>query len=177
MRSLLSSTFPYSIAKDTGCWEWGGSTAGRGSTAGGGYGVLQVYGHAIEGTRTRPCVSRYAHRVSYEHYKGPIPDGYEIDHTCRNHRCVNPDHLEAVTHTENVHRGLVARGISFTPGKKPDANLENVTYRRKQSRANTDEVMVHIRAVSREAALEQVAKEEAAKDRRFAEKQFRLLAK
>ena len=35
---------------------------------------------------------------------GPIPDGREIDHLCRNHRCVNPDHLEPVTHLENMRR-------------------------------------------------------------------------
>jgi hypothetical protein len=45
-----------------------------------------------------------AHRVSYEWAKGPIPDGMELDHLCRNPACVNPDHLEAVTHGANLHR-------------------------------------------------------------------------
>jgi hypothetical protein len=44
------------------------------------------------------------HRKHYEQFKGPIPDGLEIDHTCRNTRCVNPEHLEAVTHAENLRR-------------------------------------------------------------------------
>ena len=49
----------------------------------------------------------YAHRFSYEFYKGKIPDGFQIDHLCRKRDCVNPDHLEAVTQKENINRGLV----------------------------------------------------------------------
>lgn len=46
-----------------------------------------------------------AHRVIYEREVGPIPDGLTLDHVCRNHACVNVDHLEPVTHRENVLRG------------------------------------------------------------------------
>ena len=49
--------------------------------------------------------ARRAHRVAYEHYIGPIPDGLGIDHLCRVRGCVNPAHLEPVTHAENVRRG------------------------------------------------------------------------
>jgi hypothetical protein len=51
----------------------------------------------------------FAHRVSYELAFGPIPEGMEVDHVraegCENHHCVAPDHLEAVTHAENMRRG------------------------------------------------------------------------
>lgn len=46
-----------------------------------------------------------AHRWSYEHFVGPIPDGLELDHLCRNRGCANPAHLEPVTRRENALRG------------------------------------------------------------------------
>ena len=45
-----------------------------------------------------------AHRLAYEATYGTIPPGLEIDHLCRNKACVNPKHLEAVTHKVNVQR-------------------------------------------------------------------------
>ena len=52
----------------------------------------------------RKPVKTYAHRVAYELFVGPIPDGLELDHLCRRRNCINPDHLEAVTHAENIAR-------------------------------------------------------------------------
>lgn len=45
-----------------------------------------------------------AHRAAYVASRGPIPEGLEIDHLCRNKQCVNPDHLEPVTRAENARR-------------------------------------------------------------------------
>jgi hypothetical protein len=50
-------------------------------------------------------VQQMAHRVSYEVLVGPIPPGLELDHLCRVTNCVNPSHLESVTHKVNVERG------------------------------------------------------------------------
>ncbi len=46
-----------------------------------------------------------AHRAVYEWLVGPIPDGLQIDHLCRNPGCINPSHMEPVTPRENVMRG------------------------------------------------------------------------
>jgi hypothetical protein len=50
-----------------------------------------------------------AHRLSYEWLVGPVPEGMELDHLCRVRHCVNPSHLEVVTHSVNVIRGNEAR--------------------------------------------------------------------
>jgi hypothetical protein len=49
--------------------------------------------------------NKWIHRASYEIFKGPIPEGLQIDHLCMVRSCVNPDHLEAVTHKVNTLRG------------------------------------------------------------------------
>lgn len=56
------------------------------------------------------------HRVSYEAHIGPIPDGMQLDHLCRQRACCNPDHLEPVTCRENLVRGvtIIAAQVSAT---------------------------------------------------------------
>lgn len=77
-----------------GCWEWIGSKFNK--EYGDGYGQLRM------GGRKGKVVM--AHRVAYEEYKGEIPKDKEIDHLCHNTLCVNPEHLELVTHAENMKR-------------------------------------------------------------------------
>lgn len=86
------------------CWEWPQYHDPRG------YGRVHLDGR-----------HRFAHCAAYEVEHGPIPDGLEIDHLCRNHGCFNPAHLEAVTHLENMRRSAPARkarcahGHPYTP--------------------------------------------------------------
>ena len=55
---------------------------------------------------------RSAHIVAYEWKYGLVPEGLELDHLCRNPSCVNPDHQEAVTHSENSFRGNTGQWLS-----------------------------------------------------------------
>jgi hypothetical protein len=55
---------------------------------------------------------RLAHRIAYELFIGPIPNGLHIDHLCRNRGCVNPVHLEPVTQQENMLRGYAPSAVS-----------------------------------------------------------------
>ena len=66
-------------------------------------GVNPVTGYSSIGVSIdRRAIRLYAHRVTWTHMRGPIPDGYTIDHLCRRRDCVNVDHLRAVTHRVNV---------------------------------------------------------------------------
>lgn len=69
------------------CWEWTGNRIR-------GYGYFQVDGK-----------SALAHRWLYERLVSPLALSLDLDHLCRNRCCVNPDHLEPVTHRVNVLRG------------------------------------------------------------------------
>lgn len=73
---------------ELGCIEWTGSRMPDN-----GYGRAHVNGEP-----------GYAHRLAYQLHKGEIPDGMFIDHVCCNKWCVNPDHLEVVTNSENLSR-------------------------------------------------------------------------
>ena len=77
------------VEKTPTCWLFNGAKHSRG------YGNVRVI---IDGKKT--C--RTAHKISYEHHKGPVPEGMVVRHMCDVRRCINPDHLELGTHQENI---------------------------------------------------------------------------
>jgi hypothetical protein len=113
---------------NTGCWLWVSSWRRDG------------YGHID---------FRSAHRLSYEMHKGPISKGLEIDHLCRTPCCVNPCHLETVTHAVNVRRSFESRGIPTDPelrrARHRERKRKNAARRRaelREKRANSGEVRI-----------------------------------
>lgn len=102
------------------CWQWIGRVDPKGY-----------------GTFTLSQVPKMAHRVVYEMLVGAIPASMTLDHLCRNHGCVNPDHLEVVTRGENVLRGatITARNLAKTqcPVGHPYDTANTSMYRGRRS--------------------------------------------
>jgi hypothetical protein len=90
VKASIDRRFWEKVEKTDGCWLWRASCFPTG------------YGHFRLGDR-----SVYAHRHAYVLLIGPIPEGLEIDHLCRVRACVNPAHLEPVTHRENILRSPI----------------------------------------------------------------------
>lgn len=105
-KANIMPRFLSKIEKNGTCWVWKACIDKLG------YGRLRIGG--------RKGRAFEAHIVAYRLFVGDIPEGLELDHLCRNRACVNPDHLEPVTHSENMKRGAHAiktsciRGHAFT---------------------------------------------------------------
>lgn len=93
------------VEKTDSCWNW---TAGKYR---GGYGQFR---RLVDGKWTMAKT----HRYSYEYFKGAIPKGYQICHTCDNPSCVNPEHLFAGTHKDNM-QDMVKKGRRSLKTRNP----------------------------------------------------------
>jgi hypothetical protein len=83
------------------CWLWTGKIDQYT-----GYGILNLAGGLVT-----------AHRLAYEVWIGPVPDGLVLDHLCRTRHCGNPQHTEPVTQQENILRG---QGLAAQNARKTD---------------------------------------------------------
>ena len=80
------------VVQPDGCWAWSG--------------IMNANGYTYTHWRKKIWS---AHKFAYEVYKDRVPVGLELDHLCRVTWCVNPEHLEAVTHKVNRERGSAAK--------------------------------------------------------------------
>jgi len=94
------------------CWEFSGKASNRG-----------YYQFRLPDGTQPP-----AHRVSYEFFRGAIPEGLHLDHLCRNPCCVNPEHLEPVTIKENLNRGIHKNAVKTHCPQGHEYSEENTHY-------------------------------------------------
>lgn len=119
---------------EAGCWVFTGA--------------INASGYGVIGRGGRGAGNVLTHRVTYERLVGPVPDGLDLDHLCRNRACCNPEHLEPVTRRENCIRGVrwavlpthCKQGHEFTP--------ENTVQTKKQRRCKTCRSANHKRSAA-----------------------------
>lgn len=107
------------VDETSGCWIYNGPKTNNRYTQ---YGTISVKGRMT-----------VVHRFMYEHLVGLIPDGFELDHVktrgCTSSFCWNPDHLEPVTHLENIRRSSVMNGDSCRRNHKYTGAVDHRGYR------------------------------------------------
>lgn len=108
-RQPLEERFWSKVNKTSSCWLWIASQNGVG------------YGRFAINRKLK-----LAHRVAYEMLISKIPKGLVLDHLCRVRHCVNPDHLEPVTHGVNISRGVFSKRTSCKNGH--EYTEENTYY-------------------------------------------------
>jgi hypothetical protein len=93
---------------NSGCWRWRGPPV-----------KSRRY-------RKKDGVKRALYRIAFEHFKGPVPDGYVVHHTCENFHCVNPEHLNALTGAEHIR--VHFRGEKNSNAVLTDESVREIFY-------------------------------------------------
>ena len=101
-KSAIERLLSRIIIDDHNCWLWQGYKNRLG------YGQITVY---VDDLRANKRVAS-THRVTYQHFVGPIPQGLVIDHLYRVRHCCNPQHMEVVTQKINIYRGVAPSAIN-----------------------------------------------------------------
>ena len=100
------------VKQPNGCWEWTGATREPG------YGAIKAGRKVID-----------THRVSFTLFKGEIPSGRLVCHTCDNRLCVNPDHLFIGTHKDNFDDAISKGRINLPVNKSIRTHPSQSAYR------------------------------------------------
>lgn len=125
------------VDKTEACWLWTASKKPNG------YGQFMMW----------PKL-RYAHRVAFEMTVGEVPSGSDLDHTCHNRACVNPDHLRLTTRKQNLenHSGPPSNNTSGVRGVYWHKQ-RGKWHARVESNGTTHNVGLHSSLVEAEAAV------------------------
>lgn len=118
------------------CWYWFGAKNENG------------YGHIHRGGKDYK-----AHRVYYERFIGPIPDGLCVLHKCDNPSCVNPEHLFLGTKKDNM-QDASKKGRIQVPHPRIQGELH---HQAKLTQKQVDDIRA--RYIPRKVTQPQLAKE------------------
>ena len=129
------------ISKDNTCWEWTGTKTHDG------YGQISFNGKTIP-----------THRFIYEYMYGTIPAELQLDHLCRNRACANHKHLEAVSHQENMLRGISFASINHQKTHCPQGH-EYILANTYHTPAGGRRCRICVREASRRYKLKQQKQE------------------
>ena len=109
------------------CWDWTGA-------------MSQGYGRF--GNRDDPTRSQLAHRALWQLLVGPIADGIDLDHLCRNRRCANPDHMRPIARGDHQRQTMTRhhckRGHRLTAATKNRGGCRKCDLARYHDRRNSD---------------------------------------